>query len=70
MTFARQALAIARLQTGQGTVEETVRVVAWDRLNGLLSTLDSKTSVLLRFNAMAVAGGIGFAIIVGIGTLH
>jgi hypothetical protein len=70
MTVARQALAIARLQTGQGAVEERVRVVAWDRLNGLLSTLDSQTSVLLRFNAMAVAGGIGFAIIVGIGTLH
>ena len=51
MTVARQALAIAQLQTGQGAVEEKARVVAWDRLNGLLSTLDSKTSVLLRWSA-------------------
>jgi hypothetical protein len=29
--------------------------MAWDRLNGMLSTLDSKTSVLLRFNAIVVA---------------
>ena len=30
-------------------------MIAWDRLSGLLSTLDSKTSVLLRFNAIVVA---------------
>ena len=29
--------------------------MAWDRLYGMLSTLDSKTSVLLRFNAIVVA---------------
>jgi hypothetical protein len=51
----QQALAIARIQTGQSAVEDKARVVAWDRLNGMLSTLDSKTSVLLRFNAIVVA---------------
>jgi hypothetical protein len=51
----RQALAIARIQTGAGAAEDKARVVAWDRLNGMLSTLDSKTSVLLRFNAIVVA---------------
>jgi hypothetical protein len=55
MKVTQQALAIARIQTGQGPVEEKARVMAWDRLNGLLSTLDSKTSVLLRFNAIVVA---------------
>ena len=55
MNVAQQALAIARIQTGPGAVEDKARVVAWDRLNGLLSTLDSKTSVLLRFNAIVVA---------------
>jgi hypothetical protein len=55
MKVMQQALAIARIQTGQGAVEDKARVAAWDRLNGLLSTLDSKTSVLLRFNAIVVA---------------
>jgi hypothetical protein len=55
MKVTQQALAIARIQTGQGPVEEKAKVMAWDRLNGLLSTLDSKTSVLLRFNAIVVA---------------
>ena len=55
MRVTQQALAIARIQTGQGAVEDRARVVAWDRLNSLLSTLDSKTSVLLRFNAIVVA---------------
>ena len=55
MTVARKALAIARIQTGQGAVEEKAKVLAWDRLNGMLSTLDSKISVLLRFNAIVVA---------------
>ena len=55
MTVTQQALAIARIQTGQGAVEDRARVMAWDRLNGMLSTLDSKTSVLLRFNAIVVA---------------
>lgn len=55
MKVAQQALAIARIQTGQGAAEDKARVVAWDRLNGMLSMLDSKTSVLLRFNAIVVA---------------
>ncbi|CAN5665386.1 hypothetical protein BH11PSE3_BH11PSE3_41990 [soil metagenome] len=55
MTIAQQALVIARLQSGQGTAEDKARIGAWDRLNGMLSMLDSKTSVLLRFNAIVVA---------------
>ena len=55
MRVARQALEVARIEAGQGTPDEKARVMAWDRLYGLLSTLDSKTSVLLRFNAIVVA---------------
>ena len=55
MRVTQQALAIARIQTGPGPAEDKARVVAWDRLNSMLSTLDSKTSVLLRFNAIVVA---------------
>jgi hypothetical protein len=55
MKVARQALAVARIEAGEGTPVEKARVMAWDRLCGLLSTLDSKTSVLLRFNAIVVA---------------
>ena len=55
MNLAQQALAVARLQTGQGTPEARAWLAAWDSLHGLLSTLDSKTSVLLRFNAIVVA---------------
>jgi hypothetical protein len=55
MNAARQALAIARIEAGQGTFEQKARIAAWDRLDGLLSTLDSKTSALLRFNAIVVA---------------
>ena len=55
MNVARQALTVARIEAGQGTPEEKARVMAWDRLDGMLSTLDSKVSVLLRFNAIVVA---------------
>jgi hypothetical protein len=55
MNMARQALAVARIEAGQGTPEQKARVIAWDRLHDMLSTLDSKTSVLLRFNAIVVA---------------
>jgi hypothetical protein len=55
VTVAQQALAIARIQTGSAAAEEKAQIAAWDRLNGMLSTLDSKTSVLLRFNAIVVA---------------
>jgi hypothetical protein len=43
------------LQVGLAAVEDKALIVAWDRLHGMLSTLDSKTSVLLRFNAIVVA---------------
>ena len=55
MKVAQQALVVARIEAGQGTPEDKARVIAWDRLSGMLSTLDSKTSVLLRFNAIVVA---------------
>ena len=55
MSVGRQALRLARLETGDGTPDAKARIKAWDRLNARLSTLDSKTSVLLRFNAIVVA---------------
>lgn len=55
MKVDRHALAIARLEGEKGTPEEKARIKAWDRLDRLLSTLDSKTSVLLRFNSIVVA---------------
>ena len=55
MKVDRRALTIARLEGEMGTPEEKARVKAWDRLDRLLSTLDSKTSVLLRFNSIVVA---------------
>jgi hypothetical protein len=55
VSVARHALAVARLQAGEGTPEQKARIAAWDRLRSLLSALDSKTSVLLRFNAIVVA---------------
>jgi hypothetical protein len=55
MKVWRQALMVAGIEAGQGTPEEKARVMAWDRLYGMLSTLDSKVSVLLRFNAIVVA---------------
>ena len=55
MKVARQALAVARIEAGQASPEDRARLIAWDRLYSLLGTLDSKTSVLLRFNAIVVA---------------
>lgn len=55
MKVARQALMVARIESGEGTPEQRSWVRAWDRLQARLSTLDSKTSVLLRFNAIIVA---------------
>jgi hypothetical protein len=55
MRLTQRALAIAQIQTGQVAAEDRARVIAWDRLSSILSTLDSKTSVLLRFNAIVVA---------------
>lgn len=48
MTPDRQALALA-------TAEDKALVQAWDRLSAMLNVLDSKTSALLRFNAIVVA---------------
>jgi hypothetical protein len=50
-----QALVLARLQALNGTAEDKARVAAWDRLFAMLNALDSKTSALLRFNAIVVA---------------
>jgi len=55
MSGAAQALALARLQVIDGTPEDKARVDAWDRLFAMLNALDSKTSALLRFNAIVVA---------------
>ena len=52
---ASQALTLARLQAIDGTPEDRARVLAWDRLFAMLNVLDSKTSALLRFNAIVVA---------------
>jgi hypothetical protein len=55
MSITKRALAIARIQVGQGSADDKARVIAWDRLYAMLANLDSKTSVLLRFNAIVVA---------------
>jgi hypothetical protein len=55
MSASGQALTLARLQVLDGTAEEKARVAAWDRLFSMLNVLDSKTSALLRFNAIVVA---------------
>jgi len=55
MSAAQQALLLARIEAGEAASEDKTRLLAWDRLYSLLSTLDSKTSVLLRFNAIVVA---------------
>jgi hypothetical protein len=55
MSASAQALVLARLQALDGTAEDKARVAAWDRLFAMLNVLDSKTSALLRFNAIVVA---------------
>jgi len=55
MSAEQQALVLARLQAGEGTPQDRARVAAWDRLSAMLNVLDSKTSALLRFNAIVVA---------------
>ena len=55
MRLHKQALFLANIQLGQGSMEARAILTACDRLNGILSNLDSKTSVLLRVNAMVVA---------------
>lgn len=55
MTGESQAVVLARLQALDGTPADRARVAAWDRLFAMLNALDSKTSALLRFNAIVVA---------------
>lgn len=55
MRLHKQALFLANIQLGQGSPEARAILAACDRLNGILSNLDSKSSVLLRVNAMVVA---------------
>lgn len=55
MTGDSQAVVLARLQAIDGTPADKARVAAWDRLFAMLNALDSKTSALLRFNAIVVA---------------
>jgi hypothetical protein len=55
MTTRSQAVVLARLQAIDGTSADKARVAAWDRLSAMLNVLDSKTSALLRFNAIVVA---------------
>ena len=55
MTATSQAVVLARLQAIDGTSADKARVAAWDRLFAMLNALDSKTSALLRFNAITVA---------------
>jgi len=51
---AQQALLLARVGV-DGTPPDKARMAAWDRLFAMLNVLDSKTSALLRFNAIVVA---------------
>ena len=55
MSAGQQAIVLARLQALDGTPQDKARVAAWDRLFAMLNVLDSKTSALLRFNAIVVA---------------
>ena len=55
MTSESQAVVLARLLAIDGTPADKVRVAAWDRMFAMLNALDSKTSALLRFNAITVA---------------
>jgi len=55
MSAGQQAVVLARLQAVDGTPQDRALVAAWDRLFAMLNVLDSKTSALLRFNAIVVA---------------
>jgi hypothetical protein len=66
MNVGKQALDVARIQGGQGAPEQKARIMAWDRLRSMLGSLDSKTSVLLRFNAIVVAA-LAYLVIVSAG---
>jgi hypothetical protein len=66
MTAGGQAVTLARLQALNGTAEDRARVAAWDRLFAMLNALDSKTSALLRFNAIVVAALAYLVVVSGI----
>jgi hypothetical protein len=66
MSATAQALVLARLQVLDGTAEDKARVAAWDRLFAMLNALDSKTSALLRFNAIVVAALAYLVVVSGI----
>jgi hypothetical protein len=55
MTLANNVLAISRVEVDKSAAEEQARIKAHDRLFAMLGILDSKTSALLRFNAIVVA---------------
>ncbi len=61
-----QALILARLQVAAGTAEDKARVAAWDRMFAMLNVLDSKTSALLRFNAIVVAALAYLVVVAGV----
>jgi len=61
-----QALILARLQVAAGTAEDKARVAAWDRMFAMLNVLDSKTSALLRFNAIVVAALAYIVVVAGV----
>jgi len=66
MSAASQAQLLACLQALDGTAEDKARVAAWDRMSAMLNVLDSKTSVLLRFNAIVVAALAYLVVVSGI----
>jgi hypothetical protein len=66
MNAGSQAQLLARLETLDGTAEDKARVAAWDRLSAMLNVLDSKTSALLRFNAIVVAALAYLVVVSGI----
>lgn len=63
---AGQALILARLQMAAGPVQDKARVAAWDRMFAMLNVLDSKTSALLRFNAIVVAALAYIVVVAGV----
>jgi hypothetical protein len=63
MSLGGRVLELARIETGAATPDERARIRAFDRLNAMLGVLDSKTSVLLRFNAIVVAA-LAFIVVV------
>jgi len=85
MSTGGQALMLARLQALDGTSEEKARVAAWDVARGLFDAApgldDGVVARLAELVArrtwlyswawrLAVAGGVGFALLVALATIH